>query len=132
MIRKIDHVGIVVKNIDETVKILSNMFGFKVTETITAPDGEFKTALVSSGSANLELIEPISSKGSMSKFLEQRGGGIHHLSFNVDDIEKELNALEEKGIRLVNNKPSLVESSLVAFVHPSSTGGVLMELIQKV
>jgi methylmalonyl-CoA/ethylmalonyl-CoA epimerase len=132
MIRSIDHVGIVVKNIGETVGILSKTFGFEVIETIDAPNGEFKTAIVSCGDTKLELIEPVSGQGSIAKFLEQRGGGMHHLSFRVDDIEEELRSLEAKGVRLVNNKPSSVASTLVAFVHPGSTGGVLVELIQKV
>jgi methylmalonyl-CoA epimerase len=131
MLEKIDHVGIVVKNLDETVEIMSKAFGFAVLETITAPDGEFKTALVSSGGARLELIQPLGTVGSIAKFLEQKGGGIHHLSFKVDDIDGELSSLAGKGVRLVNNKPAAVAESLVAFVHPGSTQGVLVELIQR-
>jgi methylmalonyl-CoA epimerase len=131
MLEKIDHIGIVVKNLDETVEILSKAFGFAVTESISAPDGEFKTALVSSGGVRLELIQPLEARGSIAKFLENKGGGIHHLSFKVDNIEDELHSLESKGIRLVNNKPAEVSGSLVAFVHPGSTQGVLVELIQR-
>ena len=131
MLEKIDHVGIVVKNLDETTSVLSKTFGFTVTETITALDGEFRTALVAAGGARLELIQPLGSQGSIAKFLEQKGGGIHHLSFKVDNIENELRSLEGNGVRLVSNKPAAVRESLVAFVHPGATQGVLIELIQR-
>jgi len=131
MLEKIDHVAIVVKNIDEMLAVLSRTFGFVITETITAPDGEFKTVLASSGGVRLELIQPLGQQGSIAKFLEQKGGGIHHLSFKVDDIQEELRSLEGRGVRLVSNKPAAVSESLVAFVHPGSTQGVLVELIQR-
>lgn len=132
MIRKIDHVGIVVKNIDEALKIFSNIFGFRVVESVTEPHQEFRAVLISAGDAALELIEPISAKGSIAKFVEQRGEGIHHLSLGVDNIEQELESLQAKGIRLVNKEAQSLPSARVAFVHPHSTGGVLIELIQRV
>ena len=132
MITDIDHVGIVVKNLDEMTVMLSEIFGFKLTEEIVAPNGEFKSAIVSNGNTRLELIQPLGPHGSIAKFLDQKGGGIHHLSFAVADIERELRTLEAKGVRLVNDKPLAVASTLVAFVHPSSTEGVLVELIQRV
>ena len=131
MIKKIDHVGIVVKNIDEALKRFSK-FGFRVVESITDPRQEFRMALISAGDTTLELIEPISSKGSIAKFLEQRGGGIHHLSLGVDSIEQELKSLQAKGIRLVNKEPQSLPSAQVAFIHPDSAEGVLIELIQRV
>lgn len=131
MIRKIDHVGIVVRDIDEAVKIFSK-FGFRLVESVTAPQQEFRTVLISAGDAALELIEPLSPKGSIAKFLEERGGGMHHLSLGVDSIEQELKSLQAKGIRLVNKEPQSLPSGQVAFVHPHSTGGVLIELIQRV
>lgn len=129
MIRKIDHIGIVVRNIDEALKIFSS-FGFRVVESVT--EQEFRTVLISAGDAALELIEPLSPKGSIAKFLEERGGGMHHLSLGVDSIEQELKSLQAKGIRLVNKEPQSLPSGQVAFVHPHSTGGVLIELIQRV
>jgi len=132
MITKIDHVGIVVRNIDEALNIFSNMFGFKAVESITDPQQEFRSVLIFAGDAALELIEPISPKGNIAKFLEQRGGGIHHLSLSVDNIEQELESLQANGIRLVNKEPQSLPSAQVAFVHPHSTGGVLIELIQRV
>ena len=132
MIKNIDHVGIVVKSIDEALNVFSNVFGFEVIESITDPQQEFRTVLISVGDAALELIEPINPDGSMAKFLEQRGGGIHHLSIGVDNIEQELKSLRAKGIRLVNKELQSLPSARVAFVHPHSAGGVLIELIQRV
>lgn len=132
MIRKIDHVGIVVRNIDEALKIFSNVFGFSIVESITDPRQEFRSVLIFVGNAVLELIEPISPRGDIAKFLEQRGEGIHHLSLSVDNIDQELNSLQAKGIRLVNREPQSLPSAQVAFVHPHSMGGVLIELIQRV
>ena len=131
MIKKIDHVGIVVKNIDEALKIFSNIFGFRVVESVTEPHQEFRAVLIFAGDAALELIEPISAKGSIAKFLEQRGEGIHHLSLGVDNIEQELKSLQANGIRLVNKEAEFLPSAQVAFVHPNSTEGVLIELIQR-
>jgi len=132
VIKNIDHVGIVVKSIDEALNVFSNVFGFEVIESITDPQQEFRTVLISAGDAALELIEPINPDGSMAKFLEQRGGGIHHLSIGVDNIEQELKSLRAKGIRLVNKELQSLPSARVAFVHPHSAGGVLIELIQRV
>lgn len=132
MIRKIDHVGIVVRNIDEALEIFSSVFGFSKVESVTDPRQEFRSVLVLAGDAALELIEPISPKGNIAKFLEQRGEGIHHLSLSVDNIDQELESLQAKGVRLVNKKPQSLPSAQVAFVHPYSTGGVLIELIQRV
>jgi len=130
VIRKIEHVGIVVRNIDEALKIFSK-FGFRVVKSVTNPRQEFGSVLISAGDAALELIEPISAKGSIAKFLEQRGGGIHHLSLGVDNIEQELESLQAKGIRLVNKEAQSLPSARVAFVHPHSAQGVLIELIQR-
>ena len=131
MIKKIDHVAIVVRNIDEALKAFSN-FEFSVVESITDPQQEFRAVLISTGDAALELIEPISPEGSIAKFLEQRGGGIHHFSLSVDNIEQELESLRAKGVRLVNEEPQSLPSARVAFVHPRSAEGALIELIERV
>ena len=132
MIRKIDHVGIVVRDIDEALKVFSNIFGFEVVESITGPQQEFKLVLISKGNAFLELIEPIDPEGSIARFLEQRGGGLHHIALDVDDIEQELESLQAKSVSLVNKEPQSLLSARVAFVHPRSTAGILIELMQKV
>lgn len=131
MLQQIDHIGIVVKNTAQVIETLSGAFGFHIVEKVASPQGDFNTTIITAGETKLELIEPVGSTGSIARFLEQRGGGMHHVSFRVDDIEKELESLETKGVRLAQDKPALIGSSLIAFVHPSSTAGVLVELIQR-
>jgi methylmalonyl-CoA epimerase len=131
MIKKIDHVGIVVKNIDETLQILSNAFGFEVINSTNDTQGEFKTVVISTGDASLELIQPLNASGGIARFLEQRGGGMHHLSLEVENIDKVLQSLEGKGLSLLNKVPQTFESRKVAFIHPRSTGGILVELVEK-
>ncbi len=132
MVQQIDHIGIVVKNAAQVIETLSGTFGFQVSESVASPQGDFNTTIISAGETKLELIEPVGPTGSIAKFLDQKGGGMHHVSFRVDDIDQELKSLEEKGVRLVQGKPASIGSSLVAFVHPSSTAGILVELIQRI
>jgi methylmalonyl-CoA epimerase len=132
MIKRIDHVGIVVKNLDEALDLYVNTLGFKASEILIAEKGEkFRTVMVSLGQATLELIEPMDSKGGIQSFLETRGEGIHHVSLEVDDLRGELSRLGAKGIKFLFKEPEQVEGTLVSFVHPKSTRGVLMELLQR-
>jgi methylmalonyl-CoA/ethylmalonyl-CoA epimerase len=131
VIKKIDHIGIVVKNIDETLKVFSNAFGFEVTHSVIDTRGEFRSTVISINDANLELIQPLDAIGSVARFLEQKGGGMHHVSFEVENIDQLLQSLERKGLSLLNKVPQSFESGRVAFVHPHSTAGVLVELVEK-
>lgn len=132
MITKIDHVGILVRNIDEAKKIYSNLFGLEEVESATDHEQEFISVLLSRGDTTLELIQPTSATGSIAKFLGQRVGIIHHLSLSVDNIEQQMKSLQAKGVVLVNNKSQSLPSARVAFIHPQSTSGVLIELIQRI
>jgi methylmalonyl-CoA epimerase len=132
MIKRIDHVGVVVKNLDEALDLYVNTLGFKASEILIAEKGEkFRTVMVSLGQVTLELIEPMDSKGGIQSFLETRGEGIHHISLEVDDLRGELSRLGAKGIKFLFKEPEQVEGTLVTFVHPKSTRGVLMELLQR-
>ena len=131
MLQQIDHIGIVVRSAAQVIETLSGAFGFQVSESVASPQGDFNTTIISLGETKLELIEPVGSMGSIARFLDQKGGGMHHVSFRVDDMDKELKSLEGKGVRLAQSKPAAIGSSLVAFVHPSSTAGILVELIQR-
>jgi len=132
MIKRIDHVGVVVKNLDEALDLYVNTLGFKASEILIAEKGEkFRTVMVSLGQVTLELIEPMDSKGGIRSFLETRGEGIHHVSLEVDDLRGELSRLGAKGIKFLFKEPEQVEGTLVTFVHPKSTRGVLMELLQR-
>lgn len=132
MIEKIDHVGVVVSNLDEALDLYVNTLGFTKSEIMTAEKGDkFRTVMVSLGQVTIELIEPVDPNGAMKRFLDTRGEGIHHISLGVDDIYNDLRALEDKGIRLLFRQPEEVEGNLVTFVHPKSTRGVLVEVLQR-
>jgi methylmalonyl-CoA/ethylmalonyl-CoA epimerase len=131
VIKKIDHVGIVVSNIDETLKLLSDIFGFGESDTFMDSGQAFRSSLIRINDATFELIEPIGTQGSIAKFLKERGNGLHHVSLEVDDLAEELKSLQKMGIRLINTEPQPVGDSKVLFIHPHSTKGVLIELVQK-
>lgn len=132
MIKRIHHVGVVVRNLDEAIAIYVNNLGFKASKVMIADKGEkFRTVMVSLGDVTLELIEPMDAKGGIRNFLDTRGEGIHHISLEVDDIKEELKMLGAWGIKFLLNEPEQVEGTLVTFVHPKSTCGVLMELLQE-
>jgi methylmalonyl-CoA/ethylmalonyl-CoA epimerase len=130
MIKKIHHVGVVVKNIEEALDLYINTLGFKASEIKLSKEDGIKTVMVSIGEAALELMEPIDPQGGVKKFLETRGEGIHHISLEVDDINQECHTLEGKGIQLIDKEPRYFDGVLVTFVHPKSTKGVLFELFQ--
>ena len=130
---KIDHLGIATRGIDEALKFWENALGLKNVHTETVEDQKVRVAMLPIGKSRIELLEPTSEDSPISKFLEKRGGGIHHIAVEVKDIEASLAKLKSEGARLIDEKPRIgAEGCLVAFVHPSSTGGVLLELVQNV
>jgi methylmalonyl-CoA epimerase len=131
MLKEIDHIGVVVGSAAQAAEALGEAFGFRAVETMVSPDGDFRATIVASGGTRLELIEPIAPSGGIARFLERRGQGIHHVSFLVDDIGEEMRSLADGGIRLTQAEASSVGSSKVCFVHPSSTAGILVELIER-
>ena len=132
MIKKINHFAIVGKSNQEMGSLFANLFGFEVTEQLEVPEQGFKSTLISKGDATIELLEPIGSEGGIAKFLETRGGGLHHISLQVDDIDKEIEQLKAKGVKLLGDKPAQPsEDSRVIFIHPSSVGGILIELMER-
>ena len=132
MIKKIDHVGIVVKSIDKALEKYSNNFGFKIVESLTDTKQEIKSVMVSINEATLELTEPLSANSSIARFLEQRGEGMHHLSFEVDNIEETMESFQKKGASLLSKTAFSLGSRRMNFVLPKSAAGVLIELVEKV
>ena len=134
MLRRIDHIGVMVRDIDEAVKVFSEIFGFRKVDSssYTDSEGDFKSAKVAAGEVTIELIEPLNPNGSLANFLQKRGEGLHHISIEVDDIDRELELLRTKGVRLINEEAQVVGDSKVAFVHPVATKGILVELTQRV
>ena|SRR5690349_8424987 len=128
---KINHLGIATKGIEEALKFWSDSLGLENIHTETVEDQKVRVAMLPLGESRIELLEPTSDDSPISKFLETRGGGIHHIAVEVDDIEASLRRLKESGARLIDESPRVgAEGCLVAFVHPSATGGVLLELVQ--
>lgn len=130
MLKKIDHIAIVVKDVEKAAKSYADMFGFKVVEKMAGPGAEFTSVMMAFGDIRLELFQPLK-PGSFSKFLEEKGGGLHHISFATDDIVKELKTLKAQGRKLQNEEPLLLPNAKIAFVHPSAAENVLIELVQR-
>src|SRR6476661_7819378 len=128
---KINHLGIATNGIDEALKFWSDALGLENVHTEVVEDQKVRVAMLPIGESRVELLEPTSEDSPISKFLEKRGGGIHHIAVEVDNIEASLSQLKAKGMRLIDEAPRVgAENCLVAFVHPSSANGVLLELVQ--
>ncbi|MDP2726039.1 MAG: methylmalonyl-CoA epimerase [Dehalococcoidia bacterium] len=131
MIKKIDHVGLAVKSLDNALAFYRDILGIQPTSIEDYAPDKIRTAFLTVGDASLEIMEPTSPDSPVAKFLEKRGEGMHHISVEVDDIKAELKRLEAKGVALIDKEPRQGAHVIVAFVHPRSTGGVLLELSQK-
>jgi methylmalonyl-CoA/ethylmalonyl-CoA epimerase len=122
---KINHLGIATNGIDDALKFWSDALGLENVHTEVVEDQKVRVAMLPIGESRIELLEPTSDDSPISKFLEKRGGGIHHIAVEVDDINAALAILKEKGVRLIDESPRMgAEGCLVAFVHPSSANGV--------
>ena len=130
---KINHLGIATKDIDEALKFWGDALGLENVHTEIVEEQKVRVAMLPIGESRVELLEPTSDDSPISKFLEKRGGGIHHIAVEVDDIEASIAKLKSQGMRLIDESPRVgAEGCLVAFVHPSASNGVLLELVQTV
>ncbi|AIU70710.1 methylmalonyl-CoA epimerase [Thermococcus eurythermalis] len=131
MFRKIDHVGIAVKNLDEAIKVWEGL-GLKVEEIEEVPDQKVRTAIIHIGESRIELLEPTAEDSPIAKFIAKRGEGIHHIALGVTNIEEHLKELKDKGYRLIDEEPRIgAGGAKIAFVHPKSVTGVLLELCER-
>ena len=129
---KINHLGIATKGIEEALKFWGDALGLESVHTETVEDQKVRVAMLPIGDTRIELLEATSEDSPIAKFIEKRGGGIHHIAVEVENIEASLAKLKAEGMRLIDETPRLgAENCLVAFVHPSSANGVLLELVQK-
>jgi len=129
---KLEHIGIAVKSIESHLKTWRDTFGFRLKMITEAPEQKVKVAMLDVGGVTVELLEPTSKDSTIQKFIEKRGEGLHHLSFEVEDIEKAIEDLRSKGARMIDAIPRKgAHAAKIAFIHPHSTGGVLIELSQK-
>ncbi|PKP30136.1 MAG: methylmalonyl-CoA epimerase [Bacteroidetes bacterium HGW-Bacteroidetes-16] len=130
-ISHIEHLGIAVNSLDETIPYYESILGVKCYAIEEVRDQKVKTAFFQIGQTKIELLESTDPEGPIGKFLEKRGQGIHHLAFAVEGIEKSLDELAEKGVQLIDKKPRKGAEGLdIAFLHPKSTFGVLTELCE--
>lgn len=128
----VDHIGIAVKSIDEALKFWEDALGIKCTGREEVEEQKVITAFLPLGGTEIELLEPTSPDSPISKFIENRGEGIHHLALRVEDIETALKELKDKGLRLIDEKPRCGAGvARIAFVHPKATGGILLEISQR-
>ncbi len=128
---KLDHIGIATRQLDEALTLWRDALGLPVDFTEEVTGQGVKVAMLPIGETHIELLEPLSENSPVGKFLEKRGPGIHHVAVRVPDIRAALAQLKEKGTRLIDETPRLgARGCLVAFVHPSSANGVLLELVQ--
>lgn len=130
---KIEHIGIAVKDLNKSNELFSKLFGkthYKIEEV--ASEG-VNTSFFQIGNNKIELLEATNNDSPIAKFIEKKGEGIHHIAFDVDDIEAEIKRLEEEGFIVLNKTPKLgADNKLVAFLHPKSANGVLIELCQDI
>lgn len=128
MIKKIEHIGIAVKNLEETIKFYENVLGLKCYGIEEVADQKVKTAFFMVGETKIELLESTAPDGPIAKFIEKKGEGIHHIAFNVNNVEEALKSVEAKGTQLIDKQPRKGAEGLnIGFLHPKSTFGVLME-----
>ncbi|OUM84833.1 MAG: methylmalonyl-CoA epimerase [Bacillus thermozeamaize] len=128
--RKMAHLGIAVKNLEEAIAVYAKL-GFQLESQETVESEGVKVAFLTLGESHVELLAPLHPQSPIAKFIEKRGEGIHHLAIEVDDIETQLASYQAQGIQLIDEKPKAgAHQTRVAFVHPRSTHGVLLELCQ--
>ncbi len=129
---EVEHIGIAVRNLDDAKKIYCELLGLECTGEMNLPERGVKVAFLETGNTKVELLEGIGDESPVTKFVDRHGPGVHHLCFEVNDIERVLSELAESGLRLIDEKPRPgAEGKLVAFLHPKSPSGVLIELTEK-
>lgn len=132
MVNKIDHIGIAVKNLNDTLNFYENILGLKSAGTETVEEQKVKVAFLPIGDAEVELLESTEEDGPIAKYIAKNGEGVQHIAYRVDDIEKAIAEMKEKGIRMIDEKPRYgAGGAKIAFCHPKSTFGVLIELCQR-
>jgi len=131
--KKIEHIGIAVKNIESANKVYKSLLGYDHYKSEEVESEGVKTSFFTCGESKIELLEATKENSPIAKFIEKRGEGIHHIAFAVDDIYLEINRLKKEGFVVLNETPKKgADNKLVVFLHPKSTHGVLVELCQEI
>lgn len=132
MMNRVDHIGIAVKNLDESVKYYTEILGLKLLRIEDVPTQNVRVAFIDAGNVHIELLEPLSEEGAIYNHIQKRGEGIQHICFSVDNIRAEMSELKEKGVRLLSEEPIPAAGEAEAcFIHPKDSFGVLYELYEK-
>ena len=131
--KKIDHIGIAVKKLSVSIPLFEKLLNTHCYKTEAVDSEQTNTAFFKSGNSKIELLEAFSPVSVINKFIEKKGEGMHHIAFEVDDIEKEMKRMESEGFRLINKEPKPgADNKLVCFLHPKDTNGVLVELVMEI
>lgn len=132
LIRKVDHIGIVVRSLDEVLPLYHEHLGLPLARVEAVPEQGVRIAFLPAGESEIELLEPTDPGGGVAAFLEKRGESMHHICFEVEDIEGALAELRAQGVRLIDEQPKTgSHGQKMAFIHPKSTHGVLIELYER-
>ena len=129
-IKKINHVAIVVKDINESLNFWETALGLKLHHVEDVPSQASKVAFIPVGESEIELVQPTTEDSGLAAYLEKRGEGMHHLCIEVDDIEAKMQELKDAGVRMINDVPQVLPGRKMAFIHPKSASGVLVELYE--
>ena len=129
-IKKINHVAIVVKDIEKSLEFWETALGLKLHHVEDVPSQASKVAFIPVGESEIELVQPTTEDSGLAGYLEKRGEGLHHLCVEVDDIEAKMQELKDAGVRLINDAPQVLPGRKMAFIHPKSASGVLVELYE--
>lgn len=130
--KKVDHIGIAVKSIEEVLPFYTDTLGLSLLQIEEVESEKVKVAFIDSGNLKLELLEPLDESSAIASFLSKRGEGIHHVAFGVEGIQSRIDELKEKGIKMIHEQPKPgAGGAQVAFMHPKAAHGVLYELCDK-
>jgi len=130
MIQKVHHVGVVVRDMEQAMRFYRDTLGLHVHKLETIPEQGVRAALLTLGDSEIELLEPVVPDTGVARYLERKGEGLHHICFQVDDIERDLNTLKMRGTEMIDQQTRIGLAGRICFLHPSAMDGALVELCQ--
>ncbi len=130
MLKRIHHVGVVVPSLEQGLRFWRDVLGMRLTKSATIEEQGVRAALLEVGGSEIELLEPLSAEGGVGRFLARRGGGLHHVCFETDDVARELAGAKARGLQLIDQAPRHGLAGMICFLHPKATRGVLVEYAQ--
>ena len=129
--KHLNHVCIAVRSIEDSLALYGGVFGLEAGEVEEVPDQGVRAVMLAAGGSQLELIQPTDPSGAIARFIERRGEGLHHVCFEVEDLQGTLDRLDAQGVALIDKTPRQGLAGMIAFVHPKATGGALVELVDE-